>query len=359
MSLDPLKYSFILPESQIAASPLEPRDSSRLLVVDRAFNTLSDYHFYDLVDFLSADDVLVVNQSKVFPARLLGQKKSGGAVELLLLRQLSLDTWLSISRPGLKVGRQLTFSDNLSAEVIKSDRATGQIEVRFSLPGNDFLVELDHLGRTPIPPYIKQNLPESLLRSRYQTVYAKEIGSAAAPTAGLHFTPQLLKKLSDKQVSIEYITLHVGLGTFQPLRAENIESKTLHTEIYDISADTASRLNLAKKQGKRIIAVGTTSARTLESAAVKVGDSFEIIPGQKPTNIFIYPPYQFKFVDSLVTNFHLPESSLLMLVSALASAPNTSVEFTDFNNSLIGQAYSHAVNSGYRFYSFGDAMWIK
>lgn len=342
----PLKisdYFYDLPESLIADKPSDKRDHCRLLTLSKTTGEINHFHFYDILNLLGPNDVLVLNQSKVFPARLFGKKDSGGEIEVLLIHQINCDTWMAISKPRPIVGRQITFDHNLIGEVTKSDPVTGQIQIKFNYKNNQFFQVLDKIGHTPIPPYIHSSQTEQQIRSEYQTVYAKETGSAAAPTAGLHFTKKLLSQLKTKGVQIEYITLHVGLGTFQNLRPENIKSKTLHSEFYEIKPIVAKRLNQAKKDGKRIIAVGTTSVRTLESA---VNQNHGIIADKKSTNIFIYPPYKFKFVDCLITNFHLPESSLLMLVSAFAGKEK------------ILTAYQQAINQKYRFFSFGDAMFI-
>lgn len=335
-------YSYPLPPSLIANKPSQKRDHCRLLSLNKTTGKISHLHFYNLLDLLTPNDVLVLNQSKVFPARLFGKKDSGGDIEVLLIHQINSDTWLSISKPRPKIDQIINFDHQLSAKVLTSEPKTGQIILKFNFKNNQFFQILDKIGHTPIPPYIKSTQTEYQIRSEYQTVYATQTGSAAAPTAGLHFTKKLLSQLKNKGVQIEYITLHVGLGTFQNLRPENIESKTLHSEFYDIKPSVAKRLNLAKQSGKRIIAVGTTSVRTLESAFVRN----KIIPGKNYTEIFIYPPYKFKFVDALITNFHLPESSLLMLVSAFAGKDK------------IFNAYQQAINQKYRFFSFGDAMFI-
>ena len=343
MSLKISDYSYKLPESLIANQPSHKRDHCRLLTLNKNTGQINHLHFYNILDLLTPNDVLVLNQSKVFPARLFGKKDSGGDIEVLLIRQIASDTWLAISKPRPVVGRQIIFTQNLIGKIIQSDSKTGQIRIKFNYKNNQFFQILDKIGHTPIPPYIHSIQTEQQIRSEYQTVYAKQTGSAAAPTAGLHFTKKLLSQLKTKGVQIEYITLHVGLGTFQNLRPENIKSKTLHSEFYDIKMSVAKRLNQAKKDGKRIIAVGTTSVRTLESAATNLN---YIKSGKNHTEIFIYPPYQFKFADALITNFHLPESSLLMLVSAFAGKDN------------IFTAYQQAVNQKYRFFSFGDAMFI-
>jgi S-adenosylmethionine:tRNA ribosyltransferase-isomerase len=343
MSLDLKDYFYSLPEHLIADQPVSLRDHCRLMCLDRKIGNIDHRLFFDLADILGPNDVLVLNQSKVFPARLFAKKETGGDIEVLLIRQLKSDTWLAISRPRPKIGQQLFFEHKLVGEVTKSDSVTGQINLKFNFKNAQFFQVLDKIGHTPIPPYISSHQSEAKIRQEYQTVYAKEVGSAAAPTAGLHFTKKLLSKLKKRGVQIEYITLHVGLGTFQNLRPENLESKTLHSEFYEIKPGVAKRLNSAKDQGKRIIAVGTTSVRTLESAS---NDQHILQSGKASTNIFIYPPYQFKFVDALITNFHLPESSLLMLVSAFSSKEK------------ILSAYQEAIKNKYRFFSFGDAMFI-
>ena len=342
MSLDLKDYSYNLPENLIANHPTSRRDHCRLLSLNKKTGEINHLKFFDLKNILGLNDVLVLNQSKVFPARLFGQKKTGGKFEILLIRQINADSWLAISKPRLLIGQELIFGHKLEAQVLKSDKDTGQIEIKFNQKHQQFFQTLVKIGQTPIPPYIHTSNFESEIRKEYQTVYAKEIGSAAAPTAGLHFTKKLLADLKNRGVQIEYITLHVGLGTFQNLRPENITTKTLHQEFYDIEPAVADRLNLAKQQGKRIIAVGTTSVRTLES----VYQNNQIKSGQNSTQIFIYPPFKFKFVDCLITNFHLPESSLLMLVSAFAGKKN------------ISKSYQEAIKEKYRFFSFGDAMFI-
>lgn len=352
----PSDFDYHLPESFIAQTPLDPRDSSKLLVLDPETKTLSHHHFSDLADFLGPNDVLVFNQTKVIPARIYGQKTTGGKVELLLLEKKSQDTWIVISKPGLRPGQIINFDQQLSATVSHFKEETGESTLIFNQSGVEFLNTLDKIGHTPIPPYISPGRSESYLRQKYQTVYAKVKGSAAAPTAGLHFTPRLLKKLQDRGVTLEYLTLHVGLGTFQPLKEDNLKKAKLHHEHIEVSDSLALSLNQAKASGKRIIAVGTTTARALESVASKDG-LIKAYSGD--TDIFIYPGVKFNFVDSLITNFHLPKSSLLMMVSAFTSFPNTSPKFTSFSSSLIGKAYAQAIQNNYRFFSFGDAMWIK
>ncbi len=356
----PNDFDYPLDNQKIATTPASPRDSSKLLVFNRHTGQINNLHFCDLVSLLSNQDVLVLNQTKVFPSRLFAQKDTGGKTEILLLNKISSNSYEAIGS-NLKIGQTIIFDSEkkLTAKVANKD-TTGKLEIVFSLSGTSLQQELLHLGHTPIPPYIQSSVSEKSLRQSYQTVYAKAGHSAAAPTAGLHFTKLLLSKIKSRGVQIEYVNLNVGLGTFQNLRPENIISKTLHTESYELNIQTASRLNLAKKQGKRIIAIGTTTTRVLETCA-----SFDLknnanllIPDKGQTNIFIYPPYRFKFVDSLITNFHLPKSSLLMLVSAFTSEPNTKHIFSQFLQSKLGQAYVHALHNDYRFFSFGDAMWI-
>jgi len=343
MSLNIKDYYYHLPKSLIANEPSKTRDHCRLLCLDKENKKIDDHYFFDLVKILTKNDVLVLNQSKVFPARIFGKKDSGGIIEVLLIRQIKSDQWLAISKPRPKISQKIFFDHKLIGEVIKSDPKTGQIILKFNYKDNQIFQVLNKIGHTPLPPYIHSSKKEVQIRKDYQTVYAKPVGSAAAPTAGLHFTTSLLKKLKQNGVQIEYVTLHVGLGTFQNLRPENIKTKTLHSEFYEISPTTAKRLNIAKKSGKRIIAVGTTTVRTLESAI----KNKKIISGKKSTNIFIFPGFDFKFVDALITNFHLPESSLLMLVSAFAGKEN------------ISNSYQHAIKNKYRFFSFGDAMFIS
>lgn len=367
------KYDYPLDEKQIANEPVFPRDHSKLLLLNRHSGEITDRHFYDLLEILTPNDVLVLNETKVFAARILGKKRSGGKVELLLIKQEGTDLFSAISKPGLKNGQQLFFprrelqhqafdlandlnlEDFLEARVVWRDPDSAKIKVQFNLSGVELLNEIDRCGLTPLPPYIKPTQSEEQIKDEYQTVYAKNLGSAAAPTAGLHFTDDLLSKLIDKGVQIEKVTLHVGLGTFAKLTIENLQDKTLHSEYYEISQEVATRLNEAKQKGRRIIAVGTTSTRSLESAVV---NGF-LQARAEETKIFIDPPYKFQFVDALLTNFHLPKSSLLMLVSAFCSAPNTKSEFTNFLETTVGLAYSHALQNDYRFFSFGDAMFIS
>lgn len=330
---DPKSFDYHLPPSLIADSPVSPRDHSKLLVINHQTDEITHRHFYDLADLLTPNDVLVLNQTKVFPARIFGTKPTGGKVEVLLLRQINLNTWEFISKPAIKT--EINFSHGLVGHIDNN-------HIVFNIGGNEFLNVLDQIGHTPIPPYIHSSLSEKKLRQKYQTVYARHSGSAAAPTAGLHFTQDLLDKLHQKNIQIEYLTLHVGLGTFQPLREEHLKSGRLHHEYYSIDPDTAVRLTQAKSAGKRIIAVGTTTTRALESYFSD--HCSPITDHQRSTDLFIYPPYKFKFVDSLITNFHLPQTSLLMLVASMYPK--------------ILDAYQIAIKNNYRFYSFGDACWI-
>lgn len=338
-------FYYELPDELIAQTPLEKRDHSRMLVFNQDTKKIEHKHFYDLVDYLSASDVLVFNKSRVIPARVYGHRvgKPDEIVEILLLKKLGLNSYECLVKPGkkFKVGAVIEFSDNLLGAV-KEIKPTGERIVEFTVKsGEPFEVELERVGEMPLPPYIKEKLTE---QGRYQTVYAKVDGSSAAPTAGLHFTPELIEKIKAKGVKVEEVVLHVGLGTFRPVQVDDVESHIMHTEEYFVDTETAKRLNEYKKQGKRIIAVGTTSVRTLESVATSSG---EIIPGHGNTNIFIYPPYDFKFVDALITNFHLPESTLLMLVSALMGKENMEM------------CYKEAIKERYRFFSFGDCMFIN
>ena len=334
-------FYYDLPEELIAQHPAEPRDSSRLLVIDRKTGELSDKHFYDVIDYLKAGDVLVVNNTKVIPARLLGHRKGcTGEVEFLLLKRVDYTHWKCLVRPGkkLQIGAEVEFSSELSAVVTdRGDEGERVVEFRFDGVFEDILARV---GAMPLPPYIKEKLEDG---SKYQTVYSKIDGSAAAPTAGLHFTKELLEKIRAKGVKIVEILLHVGLSTFRPVKAENIEDHKMHEEYYEISEEAAKEINAAKKEGRRVISVGTTSVRTLESAAVEKG---VVAAGSGNTHIFIYPPYEFKIIDCLITNFHLPESTLLMLVSAF------------MGREAALAAYKHAVDERYRFFSFGDACLI-
>ncbi len=334
-------FYYNLPEELIAQTPLQERDTSRLMVLDRKTGQVTHKHFYDIIDYLNPGDCLVLNDSRVLPARLLGHRPTGGAVELLLLRDLGDGAWECLAKPGRKCtqGQEVIFGDGELTATVTKVQDDGNREVKFHYEGI-FLEVLERLGKMPLPPYIKAELQD---QERYQTVYSKEVGSAAAPTAGLHFTDGLLKKLRDKGVKTAFVTLHVGLGTFRPVKAENILEHHMHAELCMLSQKTADVLNATKQEGGRIICVGTTSCRTLESLVNEDG-SFEA--KSKWTDIFIYPGYQFKAMEGLITNFHLPESTLVMLVSAFAGREN------------VLAAYEEAVKERYRFFSFGDAMTI-
>ena len=335
-------FDFYLPEELIAQTPLEKRDNSRLLHLDKNTGKIEHKHFYDIKQYVRPGDCLVLNDSRVLPARLIGTRPTGGAVELVLLKDLGDNCWECLSRPGRKTkpGQELIFGNGELTAVVQDLTQGGNRIVKFDYKGI-FLEILERLGKMPLPPYIKEELQDS---ERYQTVYSKELGSAAAPTAGLHFTNELLSEIEDMGVSICCVTLHVGLGTFRPVKAENIEDHDMHSEFCIIPEDTAKTVNDTKKAGGRVIAVGTTSCRTLESFTTDDG-VLQATSGW--TNIFIYPGYKFKCIDALITNFHLPESTLIMLVSALAGREH------------ILNAYKTAVNEKYRFFSFGDAMFIE
>ncbi len=333
-------FYYELPPELIAQTPAEPRDSSRLMVYNRRSDCVEHRIFRDITDYLKAGDVLVINSTKVLPARLYAHTQNGGAVEILLLKRLEKDKWEVLCKPGKKctVGKSFKICDKLSFTV-EGITESGERIINFSYDGV-FENILEEVGSMPLPPYIKEKLKD---KSRYQTVYAKTDGSAAAPTAGLHFTPQLLEKIRDMGVEIVEVLLHVGLGTFRPVKEEIITDHKMHGEYYEVTEKAAAAINKAKAEGRRIIAVGTTSVRTLESAS---GDDGILNAGSGETHIFIYPPYKFKCVDALVTNFHLPESTLVMLVAALTGREK------------ILDLYKTAVDGRYRFFSFGDAMMI-
>ena len=334
-------FNYDLPEELIAQVPIEKRDESRLMILNRKDQTIEHKTFKDIIDYLEPGDCLVRNNTKVIPARIYGKKETGAKVEFLLLNNIEGDIWESIVRPGnkLRVGAKVIFGDGLlKAEVIET-MPGGTRKVKFEYSGI-FNEILDKIGLMPLPPYIHEELKE---KDRYQTVYAKYDGSAAAPTAGLHFTPELLKKIEEKGVNIANVTLHVGIGTFRPVKEKNVEDHDMHSEHFYIKKEDVEKINKAKRSGKRVIAVGTTSCRVLETIADENGMVKET---EGDTSIFIYPGYKFKCLDGLITNFHLPQSTLLMLVSALAGK--------DF----ILEAYNIAVKEKYRFFSFGDAMFI-
>lgn len=334
-------FDYYLPEEQIAQTPAEPRDSSRLLVYDREKDEIYHKHFYDIVDFLKEGDVLVRNNTKVLPARIFAYTENGGKVEVLLLKRFNLTDWEVLVKPGKKarIGAKLTVSQELSLVVTDIFEESGSRKVTFNFDGV-FEDVISRIGEMPLPPYITEKLKD---KERYQTVYAKVDGSAAAPTAGLHFTDALFEKIKAKGVEVVDVLLHVGLGTFRPVKADNVLEHHMHSEYYEIGEEAAERINKAKKEGRRIIAVGTTSVRTLESAADENGF---VKPVKGNTEIFIYPPYKFKCVDALITNFHLPKSTLIMLVASLTGREK------------ILDIYKTAVEEKYRFFSFGDAMLI-
>ncbi len=335
-------FYYELPPELIAQTPLAQRDASRLLVLDRATGEIAHRHFHDVIDYLRPGDCLVLNNSRVLPARLLGHRvPSGGAVEVLLLRDTGDDTWECLTKPGRKtpVGTELSFGDGLLQATVVGAKEDGNKLVRFRYEGI-FLELLERLGRMPLPPYIKQELQD---QERYQTVYSKINGSAAAPTAGLHFTQELLEEIARKGVRLAWVTLHVGLGTFRPVKAEEITDHHMHAEFCMLDEDTAQILNETRQAGGRILCVGTTSCRTLESLADENG---RFAARSAWTDIFIYPGYRFRAMDGLITNFHLPESTLIMLVSAFAG------------RETVLNAYKIAVEQRYRFFSFGDAMLI-
>ncbi len=335
-------FWFDLPEELIAQTPLQQRDHSRLMLLDRQSGEVEHRMFYELPELLREGDCLVMNDSRVLPARLLGTRKSGGSVELVLLRDLGEGRWECLSRPGRKTkpGTELSFGEGELTATVEEVTEGGNRIVRFAYEGI-FLEVLERLGKMPLPPYIKAELQDP---ERYQTVYSREVGSAAAPTAGLHFTKELLDTIASRGVKLAYVTLHVGLGTFRPVKEDEIEDHPMHAEFCIIPEETARIINETKAQGGRVIAVGTTSCRTLESFANEDGT---LSARSGWTNIFIYPGYRFKCIDALITNFHLPESTLIMLVSALAGREN------------VLNAYNKAVEEHYRFFSFGDAMFIR
>lgn len=337
------EFDYNLPEELIAQVPIQKRDESRLMVVDREKRTIEDKVFKDIIDYLEPGDCLVRNNTKVIPARLYGKKDTGANVEFVLLKQIEGDIWESIVRPGnkLKPGSRVIFGNGLLKAEILDVLEDGTRKVKFEYNGI-FNEILDKIGLMPLPPYIHESLKEN---DRYQTVYAKYEGSAAAPTAGLHFTPELLKKIEEKGIKIANVTLHVGIGTFRPVKEENIEEHKMHTEHFYIKQEDVDKINETKKNGKKVIAVGTTSCRVLETIADENTGFVKQI--EADTGIYIYPGYKFKCIDGLITNFHLPKSTLLMLVSALA------------DREFILEAYNKAVEEKYRFFSFGDAMFIK
>ncbi|MEE3362177.1 MAG: tRNA preQ1(34) S-adenosylmethionine ribosyltransferase-isomerase QueA [Anaerovoracaceae bacterium] len=340
-------FDYDLPEELIAQHPSDRRDGCRLMVVHRKTGEIEHRHFYDIIDYLEPTDCLVMNDSKVIPARLFGVKEDTGAkVEFLLTKRIDGDRWETMVRPGrrLRPGAVVSFAPDFEAEIIDyAEGGTRIVEFRYD---GIFMERLEELGAMPLPPYIERPSTKED-RDRYQTVYARPEGSVAAPTAGLHFTKELLGAIENRGVKTAYVTLHVGIGTFRPVKAENVEDHEMHFEEYSISDETAKVINDTKKSGGRIVAVGTTSTRTLESAAVRDGGAWQVRPGAGSTGIFIYPGYEWKMVDSLITNFHLPKSTLMMLISSF------------YDREKILEAYRTAVEEKYRFFSYGDAMFIE
>ena len=344
-------FDYELPRELIAQTPSLKRDECRLMVLDRAKNTIEHRHFYDILEYLHEGDCLVVNDSRVIPARLYGIKeKTGAHIELLLIKRLEGDKWESLVKPGkrLKEGDTVVLDENklFKANILGfKDKENGTRIIEFECEGI-FMERLEEIGSMPLPPYIERDAGNDD-KERYQTVYSKVDGSVAAPTAGLHFTEELLEKVREKGVEIAYVTLHVGIGTFRPVKVDNIEDHKMHFEEYTIAPETAETVNRAIREGRRVISVGTTSTRTLESAAKRVDGVWQIESGHSSTGIFIYPGYKYKVVDALITNFHLPKSTLIMLVSAL------------YDREHILEAYEEAVRERYKFFSYGDAMFIK
>lgn len=337
-------FFYELPQELIAQTPVEPRDSSRLMILNRKNGNVEHKIFHDLIDYLNPGDCLILNDTRVIPARIYGTKKETGAyVEFLLLKQSENNVWECLCKPGkrAKPGTKFTFGDGLVDCEVLDITDDGNRIIKFDCDSKEIYNILDKIGKMPLPPYITEELKNG---ERYQTVYSKELGSAAAPTAGLHFTNEMLNKIKSKGVQIGYVTLHVGLGTFRPVKVDDVTNHKMHSEHYHISKETADLINQTKAAGKRVISVGTTSTRTLESVAVKNGC---ICEDEDDTSIFIYPGYKFKCIDALITNFHLPESTLIMLISAFAGYDN------------VMNAYNIAVREKYRFFSFGDAMFIE
>lgn len=348
------EYDYNLPEELIAQMPADKRDNSRMMVLNRKDRTISHKHFYDIVDLIEPNTLLVMNNTKVLPARLIGHKDTGAKIEVFLLKQNSKmqdkhENWEVLIKPSKRVKPDtiIKISDELSVRAIKRLEENGEWLVELIFNGNNVLDVLHRNGNIPLPPYIERKIPNEDLKKldfeRYQTVYAKDEGSVAAPTAGLHFTKEILKKLENKGVELAYVTLNVGLGTFRPVQCENVENHKMHSETFEISEKAAEQINRAKAEGKKIVAVGTTTVRTLETAYKKFGC---IKACHDHSELFIYPPYEFKVIDNLITNFHLPKSTLLMLVSALA------------RKDFIFEAYKEAIENKYRFFSYGDCMYI-
>src|SRR3989339_26217 len=336
-------FDYHLPQELIAQKPVSPRDHSKLMVLNKKKQTIIHDHFYNLPNYLTDNDVLIFNNSKVIPARIYGTKDTGGKIEVLLLKLLEAEYWECLTKPGGKINQLITFGSGLQGRIVDI-LTTGIRIIKLNMKGKELEKTLDNIGIMPTPPYIKRQITN---RKEYQTVYAQNNGSVAAPTAGFHFSESLLNKLNQKGVQTEFLTLHVGLGTFQPVKENKIENHFMHCEWLNISSDLAKRLNEYKQQGKRIISVGTTSTRAIEATVDNKNGKYSIEAFSGETSLFIYPGYQFKFINAMVTNFHLPKSTLLMLVSALAG------------REFILEVYRQAIKKKYRFYSFGDGMLIK
>ncbi len=352
MTLNLSQFDYSLPKHLIAQKPVSPRDRSRLLVLNRNTGSINHKSFFEIRNALGKNDVLVMNNTKVFPARVMAKDIRGRDTEFLLTKKLRGRTWEALRRGKVRVNDVFNFA-GVNFKVSENKGETVVIE--FPISSESLFQKLYLKGVTPLPPYIQPSKKEHEIRKLYQTVYAKKTGSIAAPTAGFHFTGRLIKNLTQKGVQIEYVTLHVGLGTFLPIKTADITKHHIHSESFEVDPETAKRLNKAKSLGKRLVAVGTTTTRVLETLADQ-NSQFYIHNGQ--TDLFIYPPYKFKFVDALITNFHLPRSTLLALVSTFVSTPNTTHEFQEFTDSVMGKAYAEAIQKNYRFYSFGDAMFI-
>ena len=362
------EFDFTLPEELIAQQPTSKREQSRMMVLDKSEKTIEHKHFFDILDYLGENDVLVLNNTKVIPARLLGQKTTGANIEIFLLKDKGNKQWEALVKPSKRVNSDniIKVCDELSVKtLVRLDSGKWLVELLYDGADCDIYDLLERVGKVPLPPYIQRKLTtekiEKLDHQRYQTVFAKNIGSVAAPTAGLHFTKEILKELKDKGVQICYVTLNVGLGTFRPVKCDNILEHKMDSETFEISKQTAQIINNAKEAGKKIVAVGTTSVRTLETAFQKYG---EIKECHDASELFIYPPYEFKVVDKLITNFHLPKSTLLMLVSSLAGGVNVLENCDTTENPFVGRdfilkAYNEAISEKYRFYSYGDCMLIK
>lgn len=357
------QFDYDLPEDSIAQSPANPRDSSKLMLIERSQSRISNYHFFDLPDLLDEGDVLVRNNTKVIKARLRGQKNSGGNVEILLNKPVvhsnKEHVWECLTKPGLKAGQEVIFEGSKLRAICTEAKGYTR-KIRFNQSGDEFLKTISQIGETPLPPYIKNADDSDHIEKLYQTLYACNAGSVAAPTAGLHFTPNVESALLRKGVEILDLTLHVGLGTFLPVKTDDITKHHMHGEWFSLTKEIAHKINIAKKENRRIISVGTTTTRVLESCAVwdESVQNFQLQPKTGETEIFIYPGYKYRIISGLVTNFHLPKSTLLMMVGAFTTYPNTNSEFINFEDSLVGQAYTLAIKNNYRFYSFGDAMLI-